>query len=138
VLDPMTLVADRYNFRAVSRAHPAERCSVLSWSGGREEGGSAGFITRFQDVPLKPVTGRRLTDGEIRPSVWARKTVRHLSIIVILTPHGEHFPAWLKFTAVDKVHTPLTRLTASPGYVESCYEYRAEDTLGGVTPWIGG
>jgi hypothetical protein len=33
---------------------------------------------------------------------WARKTVSHLSIIVILTPHREHFSARLKFTAADK------------------------------------
>jgi hypothetical protein len=37
-----------------------------------------------------------------KPSSWARKTLSHLSIIVVSTPHKEHFPVRLKFTAAGK------------------------------------
>ena len=33
----------------------------------------------------------------------ARKTLSHLSIIIVLTPHREHFSFPLKFTPADKI-----------------------------------
>ena len=46
----------------------------------------------------------------------AGKTVSHLSIIVILALHREHFPARGEFT---KINLPLTRLTATRGTLGS-------------------
>jgi hypothetical protein len=66
---------------------------------------------------------------------WVGKTVSHLSTIVILTLHGEHFPARPKFA---RVNLPLTRLTAALDMFEPCYEYRPEGAFRGATPWIGG
>jgi hypothetical protein len=34
---------------------------------------------------------------------WARETLSRLSIIIVFTPHREHFSVTLKFTAADKI-----------------------------------